>query len=62
MDSLDHSPTHRTMLHSRFDPYMTGQLNPVLLELEKRGLIERGPDSMVKITASGMAQLLTFRR
>ena len=50
------------MLHSRFDPYMTGQLNPVLLELEKRGLIERGPDSMVKIAASGMAQLLTFRR
>jgi DNA-binding PadR family transcriptional regulator len=50
-------PIHRTTLHSRFDPYMTGKLNPVLLDLEVRGLIEHVPDKMVTITASGLAEL-----
>ncbi|MEP6959831.1 MAG: hypothetical protein ABI980_13970 [Nitrospirota bacterium] len=40
----------------------TGRLNPVLLDLEERGLIERGPDSMMKITASGLAHLLKYLR
>lgn len=50
------------MLHSWFDPSLTGKLNPVLLDLEECGFTERGPDSIVTITASGLAQLLKHPR
>jgi hypothetical protein len=50
-------PTHRTALHTRFDPHRTGKLNPVLLALETLGFIADAPDSMVAIAASGLAIL-----
>ena len=54
------SPISEKSLYSRFDPYITGKLHPVLRELEKRGLIARHADDpyeVVTITASGLAQL-----
>ena len=54
------SPITQKSLSSRFDPYITGKLHPVLRDLEKRGLIAchaDDPYEVVTITALGQAQI-----
>jgi hypothetical protein len=54
--------TLRKSLLSRFDPYMTGNLQPVLLDMVERGLMVCDSDHIVTMTALGQAQLGKRRR